>query len=337
MIHSKVFSPVCTPVHSSVLGHFPLSILQKAISRYFTTFDSVLQNYYVIANTIKLAQGGFFEFEFTAPTSPVIDKEYLTDGDNVIPAQRGWLQLNTTGNWNYSQAKFDLLINGVIANNGTPYPKDGKQYTATMLAKVDIDIKFLGSKYTNTEGFNGEIAKPKSNNNGVTTTFKLDKGVGEANDVETSAEGNNTLHGVNFVDASTEIMTLTDGFWVGDTNKVTNGNFSRQGTNWGGVNTVTTYAGDKAFVTGSTSNSRLSQGIRLKKGKTFRMRADITAGTAPNPRMLNQTDGVMFLLGEDPKDFVSTVTGNTDLRLRVDVGNATFDNVIVERIIEVAQ
>ncbi len=186
MINSKVYSPVCSPVcspvHGSVLGHFPLSLVAASIKRYYTSLDSVLQNYWEVEKPLILAKGDFIDITYLAPSAILSGTQYFCAGSvSETGMQMG---MGSSGNFAHSTSN-TIALDGVLLAPASPYPVDGKFHTLrfTNTSSITRLIGLIG-KGRYGYHYNGILAAVVANIGGVTQTFPLSKGKGSINDTE---------------------------------------------------------------------------------------------------------------------------------------------------------
>jgi len=163
------------------------SDLQAIVSRFYTTLDSVLQNYWKFEKTLKGQVGDKFKFKFLAPNAVVTSSHYVTDGDNVIPNNRAYVVLQTDGTYLMAN-NITVEVDGVTVDTNSAYPVDGKFHEIEYTLTAPADIKYLSCRYSVASFYSGMFADFEATLSGVTQTYPLSKGKGSANDTEYNLE-----------------------------------------------------------------------------------------------------------------------------------------------------
>lgn len=148
----------------NMLGHFPLSDIGKAVSRYLAKLDPVLQSHFIYAKTIVASENDTYEFDFVAPTALTTGDQFLLDGDTT--EDRTYVILTNEGPLNVNDAVISQVqIDENVGVHPYSYPTDGKHHTMKLTLKAGARIKVKGSRYTLVNFFNGELANPKHTDN----------------------------------------------------------------------------------------------------------------------------------------------------------------------------
>jgi len=197
MINSMVKSMVSSMVKSMVNP-------SSSTERIFIELDPVLNSYYSYATELVFFSGDTFEFEFlgkaNANTFYLSDSSVVNDrGYVLVESFDGLLDPNSTIG--------TMILDGVsVPLVGTAYPTDDKLHTMKLIFNAKAMIKFIGSRFTIEEFYDGIIANTKATISSVTTTHSLDLATGNS---EQSTESSNILTYVNIPDTNRELFRLS--------------------------------------------------------------------------------------------------------------------------------
>lgn len=221
-----------------------------ATTRYFIELDPVLNSHYHLATPITFA--GDFEVEIEFKLDSLTGNVALIGGDTN--SDDDFLRIDATN------GGFDWRFGGVFRPNDGAFIPDNKLHTVvykrvfnTITIRLDaapiitvtgtpnlgdFTVNRIGSRvFATPDYFDGILANPKFTDLSTSeaTTFKLDLPAG---DIESSVEGNNSLTYVNATER--EEYFLTDIGWAAQEQKVINGTFDANLSNW----TATVNGGD---------------------------------------------------------------------------------------------
>ena len=186
----------------------------SVIQRLFINFDAVL-NSYAMLGTPLVFNGDFsidVEFATTVGNTMIVSGGNSTNGLEIYVSLDGFIFVYREGvidvilaNKDYADGKLHTLNLTRVGDSATITLDDEFSATDDVIGTCNINV--IGRRLGFANWFDGVISNPAFNNNGTTTTFKLDQSTGTT---ENSLEANNSLTYINMPEANRELFQLSD-------------------------------------------------------------------------------------------------------------------------------